>query len=289
MKIKHLVLALLAAALVAGCGGRAGTSEQSDPGATVPAVDAVAYVNGEPISREMFEFHLDRRTQGQPQLADAEARQMLLNELVELTLLAQEANRQQLDQDPAVAARVDNLRAAVLAQALVEQMSEQTPDETAIQAEYDKLYGGEAQQEYHARHILVENEEEATQVIAELDEGGDFVKLAEARSDGPTGPDGGDLGWFQAEQMVEPFAEAVQRLEPGQYTKTPVQTQFGWHVILLEGTREATPPSLEELRPQLANLVAQQRIEQRLEELREQAEVSLELDKAQPQSEAAAE
>lgn len=270
MTIKHSVLGLLAALALVGC-------QQQSPITGATSVEAIAHVNDEPISRQMFEFHLERRTGGQPHLATEEDREALLQELVDMTLLAQEAERRGLANNAEVAARLQNLRSAVLAQAVVEEMLQQAPDEAAIEAEYEKRFQDEQGQEYHARHILVDDKAKAEQIINQLDKGGDFAKLAEENSTGPTGPNGGDLGWFQAEQMVPPFSEAVQTLEPGTYTKEPVQTQFGWHVIKLEESRPVTPPSIDEVRQQLIALLTQERIEAHLEDLRKQAQIRLDL------------
>lgn len=279
MKIKPIALGLAVAITLAGC------QANSEPEATkVAAKDAVAYVNDEPISKQMFEIHLERRTEGQPQLASDEDRQALLQELVDMTLLAQEAERQGVAKQPEVAAQLQNLRSAVLAQAAVSEMLQQEPDEAAIQAEYDKHFKGEQGQEYHARHILVDSEEKAEQLIKQLDEGGDFAKLAEDNSSDSSSANGGDLGWFQAEQMVQPFSEAVQELTAGAYTKEPVQTQFGWHVIKLEDSRAVEPPPLDSVRQQLTALVVQEQVEAKIEKLREQANIRLQL----PQDEQAA-
>lgn len=269
MKKTLTLLALAAAALLAGC-----TKEQApeaDQAAAAP-VDAVAYVNGEPISKEMFNFHLQRRTGGQPGRAGAEDREMLLNELVDMTLLAQQARKQGLEKDPVIAGRIQNLENAILAQAAVERVTKQGQTEEAVKAEYDKRFGVE-QKEYHARHILVDSQEKAQAVIDKLNGGADFAKLAQEHSTGPTGPNGGDLGWFQAEQMVPPFAEAVKKMEPGTYTKEPVQTRFGWHVIRLEETRPIPPPSLDEVREQLQSALTQQSVENHIAELRKQADI----------------
>lgn len=273
MKLKHITLAVAAALILAGC-------QQDKPSVTAAApatnVEAVAYVNGEPISKQMFEFHLERRTNGQPALASTEDREALLKELIDLTLLAQEAQQRGLADQEAVAARLQNLRSAVLAQAAVEDMLEEEPDDAAIQAEYEKHFGAEQGLEYHARHILVDNQETAEKLIAQLDVGDDFEQLAEEHSSDPTGPNGGDLGWFQAEQMVPAFSDAVEALEPGSYTKEPVQTQFGWHIIQLEESRPVAPPPLEEVRQQLVALIAQERIESGIEALRKDADIRME-------------
>lgn len=273
MKLKHTTLAVAAALILAGC-------QQDKPSVTAAApattVEAVAYVNGEPISKQMFEFHLERRTNGQPALASTEDREALLKELIDLTLLAQAAQQRGLADQEAVAARLQNLRSAVLAQAAVEDMLEEEPDDAAIQTEYEKHFGAEQGLEYHARHILVDNQETAEKLIAQLDAGDDFGQLAEEHSSDPTGPNGGDLGWFQAEQMVPSFSDAVEALEPGSYTKEPVQTQFGWHIIQLEESRPVAPPPLEEVRQQLVALIAQERIESGIEALRKDADIRME-------------
>lgn len=271
--MKHYAALVLVPALLLGACQQQTSNENAATNANTTDVDAVAWVNDQPISRDMFEFHLMRRTQGQPELAGPEAREALLNELVDLTLLAQEAENLGLGEEPEVRAQLDNLRQAVLAQAAVERLA-QNPDEALIKEQYEQQYA-EPQQEYHARHILVDDAETAQQLISELDEGADFAELAQEHSTGPTGPNGGDLGWFMPEHMVPPFAQAVQQLEPGQYTAEPVQTQFGFHVIKLEDTREQPKPEFDRVRDQLAMEVSQNAIENRLQELRDEADIRL--------------
>ncbi len=130
-------------------------------------------------------------------------------------------------------------------------------------------------EELHARHILVETEEEAREVIALLDGGADFAELAKERSTGPSGPKGGDLGYFTADQMVPEFSEAAAALEPGSYTKEPAKTQFGWHVIKLEDRRTAAPPPFEEIEQQLREQVARETLEIVLNDLRDGAEIEI--------------
>ncbi len=122
--------------------------------------------------------------------------------------------------------------------------------------------------QYKARHILVDAEQEAIDIIAELQQGEDFQELARTRSTGPSGPNGGDLGWFEADRMVPPFADAVRAMEAGSFSDAPVQTRFGWHVILLEEKSDARAPGLDAVRADVTQIVEQQRIEGYLEELR---------------------
>jgi peptidyl-prolyl cis-trans isomerase C len=129
--------------------------------------------------------------------------------------------------------------------------------------------------EQRARHILVANEDEAREVIVKLDGGADFAELAKEISTGPSGERGGDLGYFTAEQMVPEFSTAASALEPGQYSKDPVQTQFGWHVIMLEDRRDVAPASFEEMEPQLRQDFTRENVEIVLKELRDKATVEI--------------
>ncbi|PRY93022.1 peptidyl-prolyl cis-trans isomerase C [Hasllibacter halocynthiae] len=164
----------------------------------------------------------------------------------------QEALAQSVEEEPeglpyvVDAARREQLAAIALNDAMAEAV---TDDE--VRAAYDEQVAAfEGAPEYEAAHILVETEEEAQEVRAALEDGADFGELAMERSTGPSGPRGGDLGWFQAGQMVEPFQDAVETLEPGELSD-PVETQFGWHVIRLNDTRTQEPPAFEDVEPQL--------------------------------------
>ena len=122
---------------------------------------------------------------------------------------------------------------------------------------YEEQIGLTLPREFKARHILVESQGEALTLVKELQDGADFVELAKSKSTGPSAPNGGDLGWFEAKHMVKPFSDAVAAMEDGAFTTVPVQTQFGWHIILREASRDGTPPTLESVRD-----VVKQRVEQ---------------------------
>ena len=142
-----------------------------------------------------------------------------------------------------------------------------------IQAAYDARYAdGFGGDEYNASHILVETEEEAAAIKAELDAGADFATLAKEKSTGPSGPNGGSLGWFGPGAMVPEFDSVVIAMKPGEISD-PVQTQFGWHVITLNETRRSDAPELELVRGEIANQLRQDAIEARIEELTSAAEV----------------
>jgi len=129
--------------------------------------------------------------------------------------------------------------------------------------------------EIHARHILLKTKEEAEAVIAELDKGADFAGLAKTKSTDPAASNGGDLGYFLPEEMVKPFADAAMALEKGKYTAQPVQTEFGWHVILLEDKRDRKPPTLDEMKQELQGQIAEEIVSKKVQELRSTAKVEL--------------
>jgi len=182
-----------------------------------------------------------------------------------------------LDKTPDITVHLEEARQALLTQADVQNFIKSNPvTDAEIKAEYDSKVGGSNATEYKARHILVKTEDEAKKIIAELDKGGDFATLANKNSlDAKESKNGGDLGWFVASQMVEPFSKAVIALEKGKYTKAPVQTQFGWHVILREDSRAQTPPPLEAVKEQLTPFLQRQKVQNYIETLRKQAKVEI--------------
>jgi len=173
---------------------------------------------------------------------------------------------------------LENERRSFVAGEALSRVAEEAVTDEAVQKAYDATYSdAEPTREYHAAHILVASEDEAKAIKAELDDGADFAELAKEKSTGPSGPNGGDLGWFSEGMMVKPFEDAVVALEPGAVSD-PVQTQFGWHVILLEDTRTAEPPTFEEAKPNLENVVKRQKIADELNTLRQNAKVDLNQD-----------
>jgi peptidyl-prolyl cis-trans isomerase C len=148
--------------------------------------------------------------------------------------------------------------------------------EADIQAIYDENLSRLSGQQFKARHILVTSKEEADDVIAELRRGTDFVALAEQRADGPTGPNGGALDWFTLDSMPPAFSSAVQAMAVGSHSSEPVQTEFGFHVILLEDTRAQEPPALAEIRDELATAAGRKRLDDYIRSLRESATVTVE-------------
>jgi peptidyl-prolyl cis-trans isomerase C len=194
----------------------------------------------------------------------------MLEQLVQQQVLADVAAE---DMSAAIELGLENERRAFLAASFVEDVAMAEITDEDLQAEYDALYAAtDPVEEFNASHILVESEEEAQALIDALAEGADFAELAAENSIGPSGPNGGQLGWFTAGMMVPEFETAVFDLEAGEVS-APVQTQFGWHVILLTDTRDQAPPALEEVRAELIEGLRRARVDARIDTLMGEAEI----------------
>ena len=284
MKMRTSVAALCSIGLLFGCNQQDSQAETSQPeaenrSAVLPAPKPQAVeldenilvtVNGQPITKTMYGIYFQDRMRATPNAQNTPEMQMsVLNELTNVLLVAQDAEKKQLDKREDVTAALELLRIKLLTQtAIQDYATNHPPSDEEIQKYYDSEYAGKTTKEYKARHILVKDEAQAKALIQQLDEGADFATLATEHSTGPTGKNGGDLGWFDSSQMVKPFADAVMELETGKYTKEPVQTQFGWHVILLEETRESPPPALEQVKPTITTHLQQQSLAHYMQELR---------------------
>ncbi len=235
------------------------------------AAEVLATVNGKKITQQDYDAYMQENPQSL-QLGKERA----LNELISRELVYQDALNKGLDKDKEVLAKLEVLRRnLILGTALQNTINKSAINDKELKKMYDERLAGFKVQEYNARHILLASKEEAEKVITELDMGGNFAELAKKKSTGPTGKNGGDLGWFAPQQMVPEFGQAVSQLEKGKYTKSPVQTQFGWHVIKLEDTRSAKPPTFEEVKPQLKKLAEQKRANDYLESLKSKAKIEI--------------
>ena len=240
---------------------------------TVP--DPVAVVNGKPIPKAMFDQYA-QQLRGRTKVDSPESSKALVDQLIMETLLLQEAAKQKLADDPQIKLQLEMMQDNLLAGSVVRKMlSENVPSEEAIKKEYDTAVAAMKGKEYKASHILVDSEAKAKEIIEELNKGAKFSELAKTKSSDSSAANGGDLGWFAPSMMVPPFAQAAAKLEKGKYTEQPVQTQFGWHVILLEDTRDATPPSLEELKPQIAQMLQSKVVNDYLEKLKSGAKIEV--------------
>jgi peptidyl-prolyl cis-trans isomerase C len=248
------------------------------PGSAATAAAAksptVVTVNGTALNSELLDTFLLAVTGKPAAEATKEQREQMLDQLVNMTLAAQAAEKDGLAKQPEVRARLELLRTQILAEAASEKHIKAHPISDAdVKAEYDTQVAN-MPKEYKARHILVEKKETAESLIRDLQAGGDFAKLAKAESKDPgSAANGGDLGWFPAQSMVKPFSEALATLEKGAITKTPVQTQYGWHVIQLEDSRTPQPPAFDDVKDQVKMLAQRKKLQAYLDELRKTAKI----------------
>jgi peptidyl-prolyl cis-trans isomerase C len=235
------------------------------------AVDSVvATVNG----TEITVGHMLMVRAGLPeqyqQLPDAALWDGILHQLVQQEVLAQSAEGEETRRTRIA---LENEERALRAAEAITSFASTAVTEERVQAAYEEQYvNGDLGMEYSAAHILVETEEEAAAIVTELENGADFAETAKAKSTGPSGPNGGDLGWFGAGMMVAPFQEAVEAMEPGEIS-APVETQFGWHVIKLNETRATEAPELEAVRGQIEQGLQQSLAQTHIEGLVAEAEV----------------
>ena len=233
------------------------------------SAQAVATINGVDIDQTTFDQYLQTRTQKPVTETTEQERANVLDELTDIYLLTTMPRAEELAKERVTAAQIELQYRGVLAQAVVSDWLQNNP---ATEEEIQEAYAAQTllapDLQYKARHILVETQAAAIDLIAQLDEGANFEELAKSSSTGPSGPSGGDLGWFAPNQMVKPFSDAVSELDDGAYTKEPVQTEFGWHVILREDSRNNEPPPLDSVRDVVKQNVEQGKFQDFLEELR---------------------
>jgi len=233
------------------------------------AAETVATINGVNIDSAIVNMYIENRIQKPADQATPEERDAVMQELTDIYLLTTQSNAEELGNDPKLKAQIELQSRAALAQAVASDFFEKNAaTDEEILAEYELQMKTAPELQFKARHILVETQAAATDLITQLDEGADFAELAQANSTGPTGPAGGDLGWFSPEQMVKPFSDAVAAMSDGAHTSEPVQTQFGWHVIMREESRENQPPTLDSVRDVLKQRIENSKFQKYLERLR---------------------
>ena len=277
MRTSRFLFVLAAAGMLVACTKPAGdatkSAEAPKPAAEAAKSAVAATVNGKQITQEMLDTFSQAVMGNSPEPATDEQKTQLLDQLINMTLAAQAAEKDGLQKDPKVAGRLDLLRTQILAEAASEKFVKANPVTDAdLKAEYDTQVAG-MQKEYKARHILVDKKETAESVIRELQAGGDFSKIAAKESKDSSGKAGGDLGWFSPQNMVKPFSDAVQALEKGKYTTTPVQSEFGWHVIILDDVRSPEAPKFEDVKPQVEMFVQRKKLQEYLDGLRTAAKI----------------
>jgi peptidyl-prolyl cis-trans isomerase C len=199
---------------------------------------------------------------------------MLLDRLVDGALITEAGRKEHLEQDPELQVRLKRYEDRLIQEAYLNQAIKAAETEDQLKARYQTFAKDTAgREEVHAQHILVKTEDEAKSVIAELDKGADFGELAKKYSTDPSASSGGDLGYFGHDDMVKVFTDAAFALSPGRYSRTPVKTEFGWHVIKVEDRRAGKPPSFEEAREQLSRDLAHEIIDAKLQNLRGAAKI----------------
>ena len=234
----------------------------------------IAVVNGTPIPKAQADALIDQLVhQGQqntPQLQMA-----VREELVNREILMQEALRRGLPNRPDIKAQIAVAQQTVVLRALIEDfVKNNTPSDAEITARYNALIKDAGGKEYHLHHILVDNEQQAKDLIAKIKAGASFEDLAKQYSKDPgSGKNGGDLDWSDPKAYVPEFAAAAEKLQKGQMTDTPVHTQFGWHIIRLDDTRDTAPPPLEQVRQQIVQQIQQEKLQAFEESLRKNAKV----------------
>jgi peptidyl-prolyl cis-trans isomerase C len=243
-------------------------------GSSGKASPTVVTVNGKALNSQLLDTFLLAVTGKPAAEATQEQRDAMLDQLVNMTLAAQSAEKEGLAKSPEVQARLDLLQTQILAEAASEKYVKSHPvSDDEVKAAYDSEVAN-MPKEYKARHILVEKQETADAIIKELQAGGDFAKIAKAQSKDPgSAVKGGDLGWFSAQTMVKPFAEALAKLEKGKMTTAPVQTEYGWHIIELEDLRAPSAPAFEEVQEQVKMFAQRKKLQAYLDELRKTAKI----------------
>ena len=251
---------------VAVCALSLGAAHAED----VTADTVVSTVNGTEITLGHLITARARLPQQYQSMDNAVLFQGLLDQLVRQELLAQTLG----DNAPRRALiTLENERRSLFAGEVIDGLMSSAVDEAAIKAAYDEKYATQAaEKEFNASHILVETQEEALELVTQLEGGADFAELAKEKSTGPSGPNGGSLGWFGPGMMVKPFETAVMELEDGSVS-APVETQFGWHVVKLNESRIKAAPTLDEVRDEIASEVQTKAVDARIEELMSSATI----------------
>jgi peptidyl-prolyl cis-trans isomerase C len=252
-----------------GKGQQAATPAAADKPAAAPPV---AVVDGTPISRDAYEDYLKGLLRGKPESdVTAEEKDKVLDQMINMQLIAAQAEKEGLDKDPDTATRLALVRTQILADAAAQKyVKSNEPTDQELHTAYDAA----DKTEFRASHILVPTKEKGEQIIKKLKGGAKFEDLAKAESTDNSKANGGDLGWFTTARMVKPFGDAVKGLKKGDTTTEPVQTQYGWHVIKLVDTRDAP---FEQLKGQLTSGLMQKKFQDYIDSLKKNAKIEKKL------------
>jgi len=235
----------------------------------------IATVNGDKIMKSTLDGYLAVLSKSGKRIANKQA---AVDDLVATEIALQEARKSDILNRPATKKAIEDYTRNVLLKTWTKEKVEAFKiTDDAVKAAYDERVTKLASKEYNARHILLKTEDEAKAVIKELDGGADFEKLAKEKSTGPSASNGGSLGWFKAQTMVPAFSNAVKAMSKGDVSKTPVKTQFGYHVIKVEDSRDTKLPTLDSLKSQLKRVIAQKKMLAYMTDLKKTADVKITL------------
>lgn len=277
--MRHLsTLSALALSLAMAAPAAFAQSAPAPSSAATPADADPVVATVDNIKIHMSEIQADAQNlpaQAQ-QLPPEQLLPLLVNQEVDRKALLIAAQKQDLQKNPDVAARMQAAANVQLENAYVQQAVAAEVTDTAVQAAYNRDYAGKpGPEQVDARHILVSSEAQAQDIINQLNKGADFAKLAEKYSIDPGAKNGGELGWFSKDEMVPAFADAAFALKKGEYTKTPVHTQFGWHIILNEGERTAPTPALADVEQQIRQKLTDAAVQKTLDQVRGEVKIQM--------------
>jgi peptidyl-prolyl cis-trans isomerase C len=261
------------ALMLAACGKGQQTAVVPAAATDKPGTPPVAIVDGTPISREAYDDYLKGLLRGKPASdVTADEKNQVLDQMINMQLIAAKAEKDGLDKDPDVATRIALLRTQILADAAAQKyVKSNEPSDQELHAAYDAATD---KTEYHASHILVPTKEKAEQLIKKIKAGAKFEDVAKSDSTDNSKANGGDLGWFTTARMVKPFGDAVKGLKKGEITTEPVQTQYGWHIIKLQDTRDAP---FDQMKGQLSNGIMQAKFQGYIDSLKKDAKIEKKL------------
>lgn len=270
-------------ALLAGAFLLVGCAKKDEAAAGTPAADpgpAVATIDGKAISRAEYEFYARNVARKGLQELTPQQREAILDDLIRLHLVAETAVKNGLDKDAEVAQAMELTRLNLLTQAAVKKELATPPTEQEMRAEYETFVAAQPKYEYRARHILVQTEQYAQNLIDRINKGADFAEVARKESTDRSKSEGGDLGWFTPTSMVKQFADAVMALEKGKMTPAPVQSEYGWHIIKVEDMRDLQIQDYAELQGEMRQRVQQKKVQAYLETLKKDRKIEKTLDAA---------
>ena len=235
----------------------------------------IVIINGEHITEDNLAIYGQKRIGVAPGASFPEEKlKELIAELVNRELIYQDAQALGLDKDPYIELEIKEQIKNILTRIRINKLAEDNPpSDKQLKAAYNAQIVSATSTEFNAKHILLDDEQTAKDIIKELNKGASFTEMAKTKSTGPSATDGGDLGWFSGNQMVKPFSDAVEKLQKKKYTQRPINTRFGWHIIYLEDKRKVEPPPFESVKDQLVKIVQNKTINDYLEKLRDKASI----------------